>query len=61
MARVSVFLSDRLLGEINQQVREEGSSRGEIIQPHWKSISKASGGSASKLEEKRKKMQEACS
>lgn len=59
MARVNVFLSDRLLDEINQQVKEEGTNRSALIQAVMEKYIDAKRRAREKDEEKRRKMQDA--
>ena len=58
MARVNVFLKDKLLDEINQQAKEEGTNRSAFIQT---ALAKYLEGKRREREEdeKRKKMREA--
>ena len=58
MARVNVFLKDKLLDEINEEAKEEGTNRSALIQT---ALEKYVEGKRREREEeeKRKKMQEA--
>jgi len=58
MGRVNVFLKDKLLDEINEEAREEGTNRSALIQT---ALGKYLEGKRCEREEeeKRKKMQEA--
>jgi metal-responsive CopG/Arc/MetJ family transcriptional regulator len=58
MARVSVFLSDQLLDEINRQAKEEGSNRSALIQTALEDYIGAKRREREE-EERRKRMQEA--
>jgi metal-responsive CopG/Arc/MetJ family transcriptional regulator len=58
MARVNVFLSDQLLGEINRQAKQEGINRSALIQAAAKKYIEAKRRERDE-EEKRKKMQDA--
>lgn len=58
MARVNVFLSDQLLDEIDQQVKEEGTNRSALIQAAVEKYIEAKRRPREE-EDKRKKMQEA--
>jgi metal-responsive CopG/Arc/MetJ family transcriptional regulator len=60
MARVNVFLDYQLLDEINQQTREEGSTRSALIQAAVKKYIVAKRRTREEDEEKRRKMEEAC-
>jgi metal-responsive CopG/Arc/MetJ family transcriptional regulator len=57
MARVNVFLSDRLLDEINQQAKEEGINRSALIQAAAKKYIEAKRRGREE-EQIRRKMQE---
>jgi metal-responsive CopG/Arc/MetJ family transcriptional regulator len=58
MARVNVFLKDKLLDEINQQAREEGTNRSAFIQTALGKYLESKRREREE-DEKRKKMQEA--
>jgi metal-responsive CopG/Arc/MetJ family transcriptional regulator len=58
MARVSVFLKDELLDEINEEARDEGTNRSSLIQAALEEYLQAKRRRREE-EEKRKKMQEA--
>jgi metal-responsive CopG/Arc/MetJ family transcriptional regulator len=58
MSRVNVFLSDRLLDEINQQAKEEGINRSALIRAAVEKYIEAKR-SAREEEQRRKKMQDA--
>jgi Arc/MetJ-type ribon-helix-helix transcriptional regulator len=58
MARVSVFLKDELLDEINEEAKDEGTNRSSLIQAALEEYLQAKRRKREE-EEKRKKMQEA--
>jgi metal-responsive CopG/Arc/MetJ family transcriptional regulator len=58
MARVNVFLSDRLLDELNRQARQEGIDRGALIQTALENYIQAKRRERED-EQKRRKMLEA--
>jgi metal-responsive CopG/Arc/MetJ family transcriptional regulator len=59
MARVNVFLNDRLLEEINQQAKKEGRNRDALIQAAVEKYIEAQR-RAREEEQKRRTMQDAC-
>jgi metal-responsive CopG/Arc/MetJ family transcriptional regulator len=58
MGRVNVFLKDKLLDEINQEAKEEGTNRSALIQTALEKYMETRRREREE-EEKRKKMQEA--
>jgi metal-responsive CopG/Arc/MetJ family transcriptional regulator len=58
MARVSVFLKDELLDEINEEAKDEGTNRSSLIQTALEEYLQAKRKKREE-EDKRKKMQEA--
>lgn len=58
MGRVNVFLKDELLGEINQEAKEEGTNRSAFIQTALQNYIAAKRREREK-EEKQKRMREA--
>jgi metal-responsive CopG/Arc/MetJ family transcriptional regulator len=58
MGRVNVFLKDKLLDEINEEAKEEGTNRSAIIQTALEEYLQAKRKKREE-EEKRKKMREA--
>lgn len=58
MGRVNVFLKDKLLDEINEEAKEEGTNRSALIQIALEKYIEAKRRGREE-EEKRKKMQEA--
>ena len=58
MGRVNVFLKDKLLDEINEEAKEEGTNRSAFIQTALEKYIEAKRREREE-EEKRKKMQEA--
>lgn len=58
MGRVNVFLKDRLLDEINEEAKVEGTNRSALIQAALEKYIEARR-QQREAEEKRKKMQEA--
>ena len=59
MARVNVFLNDRLLDEINRQAKQQGIDRNSLIQSVLETYIQAKRREREE-KQKRRKMQEAC-
>ena len=59
MARVTIFLSDQLLDEVNRHVKQEGINRSALIRTALEKYIEAKR-RVREEEQKRKKMQDAC-